>query len=616
MKESQKESIIVQEKPSATGIPNLKPRLSERDVLEMIDQLNAILKNMGCGFNIVRGDHTIKYQNQFLRERFGDLKDIQCYRGYMNLKQPCEDCPLKKQLSADASKSIEVKAKDGKFYRVFLIPFRIDDESSDAMEVFQEISPEKANQEKINFLAGIVNHTPESVIATDQEGRIKYVNPGTEKMFGYPTEELLDKELEILTTELYKERIQNEIFKVAACGRVWNGELLNRRKDGKLFYVSTSVSKMVDREGSFIALVWFQRDITQTKRYQEEMIKIEQEKAETLRILHENETAINRSLNKAKRELQEKNLELEKRTHELEGEKKRLKEAYEKLNQMQAQLIQSEKLASLGQLSAGVAHELNNPIGFVHSNLGTLDEYVQDLKNLLIKYSKLEQLLASNRPCTELLKQIHELKREIDLSHILEDFDKLITESKEGTHRVKNIVQNLKNFSYMDKGELQLADINQGIESTLNIIQNELKYRAEVIKEYGSIPKIECFPQQLNQVFMNLLVNAAQAIETKGAIRIKTYQRNKEVVVEISDNGVGILDENLKHIFEPFFTTKEVGKGTGLGLSVVYGIIQNHKGKIEVESEVNKGSTFRVILPLNNLAKSEKAIEKFSDPEV
>jgi PAS domain S-box-containing protein len=608
MKDSQKESIIAPEKLNATGMLTHTSRLSERDLLDMINQLDVIFMNMGCGFNIVRGDYTVKHQNQFLRERYGDLKDIPCYRGYMNLKQPCEGCILKDQLSLGTSKSIEVKAKDRRHYRVFLIPFRNDDGSSDAMEVFQEINPDKANLERISFLAGIVNHTPESVIATDQEGRIIYVNPGTEKMFGYTKEELLDKELEILATELYKDRIQNEIFKVAACGRIWNGELLNRRKDGKLFYVSTSVSKMVDREGNFIALVWFQRDITQTKRYQEEMIKIEQEKAETLRILHENETAINRSLNKAKRELQEKNIELEKRTHELEGEKKRLKEAYEKLNQIQAQLIQSEKLASLGQLSAGVAHELNNPIGFVHSNLGTLDEYVKDLKNLLVKYAELEQLMASSENCAESLQQIQELKKDIGLSHILEDFDKLITESKEGTRRVKKIVQNLKNFSYMDKGELQLADINQGIESTLNIIWNELKYKTEVMKEYGSIPQVECFPQQLNQVFMNLLVNAAQSIETKGVIRIKTYQRNKEVVVEISDNGVGIPEENLKHIFEPFFTTKEVGKGTGLGLSVVYGIIQNHKGKIEVESEINKGSTFRVILPLNPVNINEKLI--------
>lgn len=469
---------------------------------------------------------------------------------------------------------------------------------------------DKETQERNSFLAEIVNHTSESVLATDQDGRIIYVNPATEKMFGYTAEELMGRDLETLTTELYKERIQNEIFKAAVCGRVWNGELLNRRRDGKLFYASTSVSKMVDKDGNFIALAWFQRDITQTRRYQDEMIKIEKEKAETLRILHENEAAINRSLNKAKRELQEKNLELEKRTFELEAEKKRLKEAYEQLNQMQAQLLQSEKLASLGQLSAGVAHELNNPISFIHSNLGTLGEYVREIKTFLQKCSELERALRSDKSCTNLLKEIDALKEEIRLSSILEDFDKIISQSKEGTHRVKEIVQNLKDFAHTDKGKLELADINQGIESTLNIVWNELKYKAEVIKEYGAIPKIECFPQQLSQVFMNILVNAAQAIETKGEIRIKTYQMRKSVVVEISDTGVGIPKENLLHIFEPFFTTKEVGKGTGLGLSVVYGIIQKHKGEIEVESEVNKGSTFRVILPIKSLTEPDAAEKK------
>ena len=181
---------------------------------------------------------------------------------------------------------------------------------------------------------------------------------------------------------------------------------------------------------------------------------------------------------------------------------------------------------------------------------------------------------------------------------IVKDFDKIISESKEGTERVKNIIQSLKDFSHRVKGELEMADINKGIESTLNIAWNELKYKASVTKRYGTLPEIECYPQQLNQVFMNLLVNAAQAIKNQGEIFVITYQMGNNVVVEISDTGVGIPKETLKRIFEPFFTTKEVGKGTGLGLSVVYGIIQKHKGRIEVESEVNKGSTFRVILPI------------------
>ncbi len=580
---------------------------------EEINKLADLLAKLGEGVSVVQQDFTIKYQSRLLRERFGDLIGSKCYQGYINLEKPCQTCPLKKGIDSNSVESIEVKAKDGRRYWSVFAPFRNPDGSVDVLEVWREITEEKKTQKKVSFLAGIMSHASESILATDQDGKIIYVNPATEKMFGYSAEELVDKELEILITEFYKERIQNDIFKAGACGPVWNGELLNRRKDGKLFYVSASVSKMIDREGNFIALVWFQRDITQTKRYQEEMIKIEKEKTETLRILHENETAINRSLNKAKRELQEKNLELEKRTFELEAEKKRLKEAYDRLNHMQAQLLQSEKLASLGQLSAGVAHELNNPLGFVYSNLGILAEYVQDVKSLLKKYSELERALQSSKSYAESIKVIDAQKEQMSLSFILEDFDKIISESQEGALRVKTIVRNLKDFSHMDKGELELADINQGIESTLNIVWNELKYKAVVIKEFGAIPRIQCFPQQLNQVFMNLLVNAAQAIESNGEIRIKTYQSQESVVVEISDTGVGIRKQNLKHIFEPFFTTKEVGKGTGLGLSVVYGIIQKHRGKIEVESQVNKGSTFRVILPIrssteyeNNTSKTQK----------
>jgi signal transduction histidine kinase len=254
----------------------------------------------------------------------------------------------------------------------------------------------------------------------------------------------------------------------------------------------------------------------------------------------------------------------------------------------------------------------------VNSNLGTLSEYVKEIKKLLEKYEKMERIIKVENPAfrqaqggelsrtteggedkskEKLSQEIDELKEQIDLDFVLGDFDKIISESQDGTQRVKSIVQNLRDFSHVDKGEFKFADINQGIESTLNIVWNELKYKAEVIKEYGDIPQIECLPQQLNQVFMNLLLNAAQAITTHGQIKIKTYRKDKDIIIEISDTGIGIPKDNIARIFEPFFTTKEVGKGTGLGLSVAYGIVQKHNGKIEVESEVNKGTTFRVILP-------------------
>lgn len=595
---------------------------AEEKITEERNKLAIVLANIGEGVNIVRSDYTVKYQNKFLSDRFGDLIGNKCYKGFMDSQNPCEGCPMKSTIENNSTESVEQKGKDGRYYELFFAPLKNPNGSVDALEVVRDITEKKKVQEKITFLAGIVDHASESVIATDQNGKIIYVNPATEKMYEYTKEELVGKELEIINAELYRERIQKEIYEAALCGEVWQGELLNRRKDGKVFYTSTYVSKMVDKNGDFIALVWFQRDVTQRKRYQEEMIRIEKEKAETLRILHENESAINKSLNKARRELLEKNLELEKRTFELEKEKKRLREAYVKLNQMQSQLLQSEKLASLGQLAAGVAHELNNPISFVNSNLGTLAEYVKEIKKLLEKYEKVEWIIKVENPVEggedkskeKLSQEIDELKEQINLDFVLGDFDKIISESQEGTQRVKSIVQNLRDFSHVDKGEFRFADINKGIESTLNIVWNELKYKAEVIKEYGDIPQMECLPQQLNQVFMNLLLNAGQAITTHGEIRIKTYQATNNVVVEISDTGIGIPKDNLPRIFEPFFTTKEVGKGTGLGLSVVYGIVQKHNGKIEVESEVNKGTTFRVILPYGrsdiSLEKSCKINEK------
>jgi PAS domain S-box-containing protein len=570
---------------------------AEEKITEERNKLATVLANIGEGVNIVKPSYTVKYQNKFLTDRFGDLIGTKCYQGFMDSQRPCEGCPMNSAIENNSTESLEQKGKDGRYYELFFAPLKNPDGSVDALEVVRDITEKKKVQEKITFLAGIVDHASESVIATDQNGKIIYANPATEDLYEYKKEELLGKELEIINAELYRERIQKEIYEAALYGEVWQGELLNRRKDGKVFYTSTFVSKMVDKNGDFLALVWFQRDITQRKRYHEEMIRIEKEKAETLRILHENESAINKSLNKARRELLEKNLELEKRTFELEAEKKRLKEAYVKLNQMQSQLVQSEKLASLGELAAGVAHELNNPISFVNSNLGTLAEYVKEIKKLLEKYEKTGGIIQKNKSEEKLSQEIDELKKQINLDFVLGDFDKIISESQEGTQRVKSIVQNLRDFSHVDKGEFKFADINQGIESTLNIVWNELKYKAEVIKEYGDIPQIKCLSQQLNQVFMNLLVNAAQAITTHGQIKIKTYRKDEDIIIEISDTGEGIPKENISRIFEPFFTTKEVGKGTGLGLSVAYGIIQKHNGKIEVESEVNKGTTFRVILP-------------------
>jgi signal transduction histidine kinase len=186
----------------------------------------------------------------------------------------------------------------------------------------------------------------------------------------------------------------------------------------------------------------------------------------------------------------------------------------------------------------------------------------------------------------------------VDFNYLKEDIPSLLKESQEGLTRVTRIVQDLKDFSHVDESNWQHANLEQGIDSTLNVASNEIKYKAEVVKQYAGLPDIECMPSQLNQVFMNLLVNAAQAIDQKGTITVRTGSKGDEVWVEVEDTGKGIPADNLNRIFDPFFTTKPIGKGTGLGLSLAYGIIQKHHGRIEVKSEVGKGSTFRVTLPV------------------
>lgn len=270
------------------------------------------------------------------------------------------------------------------------------------------------------------------------------------------------------------------------------------------------------------------------------------------------------------------------------------------------QLLQSEKMASVGQLAAGVAHEINNPTGFVSSNLKTLSDYQKDLSRLIVEYRTLVSTLVDQPPATDVPQMLAEQARaitaiesEIDIGFILKDIPDLIEESREGTERIKKIVMDLKDFAHPGMDKTCEVDINHGIESTLNVVWNELKYNATVIKDLSDLPKIKGYPQQLNQVFMNILVNAGQAIPEKGEIQIRTRAFDGQVEIRIQDTGTGISPENLKKIFDPFFTTKEIGKGTGLGLHVVHSIVEKHRGTVEVTSEVGRGTTFTISLPVD-----------------
>lgn len=283
-----------------------------------------------------------------------------------------------------------------------------------------------------------------------------------------------------------------------------------------------------------------------------------------------------------------------------------VKKKTKEIKDANTQLMQQEKMASIGQLAAGVAHEINNPIGFVNSNLGTLNNYCEDIVELItayrktfLKYNAIDEKQLEREIILKDLEKLSNMEKEIDLEYLLGDIISMIDESKEGVGRVKKIVQDLKDFAHPGQETPSHADINKNIDSTLNIVWNELKYKVKVIKDYGNLPLLNCYPRQLNQVFMNILINASHAIEKEGEISIKTRGDDDYIEIWISDNGVGISQENLQKIFDPFFTTKDVGKGTGLGLNLSYNIVNKHKGELKAISEVGKGSTFIIKLPIN-----------------
>ncbi|HEX8986583.1 MAG TPA: ATP-binding protein [Rhodocyclaceae bacterium] len=304
------------------------------------------------------------------------------------------------------------------------------------------------------------------------------------------------------------------------------------------------------------------------------------------------EQALRDSRDQLEAKVNERTADLQAANAALRAEQARQEELIKKLAEAHTQLLQSEKMASIGQLAAGVVHEINNPVGFVSSNIGSLQRYVEKLLQVVAAYERCEAELTGPTRAA-----LGALKEQTDLAYLREDIRQLLEESLEGVQRVRQIVQDLKNFSHPDSTEMEMASLEAGLDSTLNVVWNELKYKAEVVKEYANVPQVRCIPSQLNQVFMNLMVNAAHAIDGHGQITLRTGADNRAVWVEVADTGSGIKPEHLDRIFDPFFTTKPVGQGTGLGLSLSYRIVQKHGGRIEVSSEPGKGSVFRVIVP-------------------
>ena len=439
-----------------------------------------------------------------------------------------------------------------------------------ARDVRQERKVEDALEQTLSQLRTTLESTGNGILVIDWHNRIASMNRLFSQMWGIP-EALLQAGNDaailaflassVVESELCRERLQQVVDRSET-------EDTFRLNDGRVFECRSRPQYLGER---IIGRVFGYTDITERQRAEE---------------------ALRESRDQLESRVSERTLALQMANETLEKEKERQAELIRKLGEAQSQLLQSEKMASIGVLAAGVAHEINNPVGFVNSNLSSLQRYAQALLQLLDGYEE-----AATRLSAEDQVVLAALRRDVDADYLREDLGSLLSESMDGLDRIKRIVQDMKDFSHVGGGDVLVANLEAGLESTLNVVWNELKYKAEVVREFGGVAPIECIPSQLNQVFMNLLINAAHAIRERGRITVRTRQDDANVTVEVSDTGSGIPEENLGRIFEPFFTTKPVGKGTGLGLSLSYGIVQKHGGRIEVDSVINQGTTFRVILP-------------------
>jgi PAS domain S-box-containing protein len=413
------------------------------------------------------------------------------------------------------------------------------------------------------LLRTLVDNIPFRIYAKDRESRFLFGNNRMARLAGVETPpQLIGKtDYDFFPTELAAKYFADEKQVMDSGESLFEYEELVEDQDtGELGWTVTTKVLLRAEDGAVNGIVGIGYDVTQRKLMEER--------------------------------LRERTQALEVANSRLEAEKEHQQILIRKLSDMQGQLLQSEKMASIGLLAAGVAHEINNPLAFISSNFGSLERDAKDILKLISAFEGVEGLLPG-----EARAPVAFMKQDIGLDDIRQDLDALFVESREGLQRVKHIVQNLKDFSRPGGTEKEMADLEQGLDSTLNVAWNEIKYKADVVREYAGVPELYCLPSQINQVFLNLLINAAHAIEGKGTIVVRTGCDDKVVWVDIEDNGSGIAPEHLDHIFEPFFTTKPVGKGTGLGLSIVYGIVQGHRGTIDVKSEVGRGTTFRVALP-------------------
>ena len=454
------------------------------------------------------------------------------------------------------------------FFRTFITPIRDNDSTISAvMGVVHNISREKAldkQYREIEFMfKTLTNAAKSSIISVNEKGVIEYCNPATLNLFKYEYGELIGiKFIKLLSADkrIFDDDEKGHSVIAPNFTGIKNIEMTVMTKIGREVPIELSISPYnVSNIKHHVIII---QDISERKLVEEQRISYQ---------------------------------------NNLEKKNREVFDALEKTKRMQNQLVQSEKLASLGALISGIGHEINNPLAFVSSNLNRFGEYFSDLFSLIEKWKTFEEELKEADQFADELKEIDTFEDQIDFQFIKSDYEELMKHNLEGIDRIKKIVLQLRGFSHMSDDNAIDSNINRAIEETLTLIWNELKYKATVVKNFGDIPLVACHISEIKQIFMNLLVNASHAIEKKGEIIIETLKDEDNVIIKISDNGKGMSAGIRRKIFDPFFTTKPIGKGTGLGLWICMSIIQKHRGNIDVESQEGKGSTFKITLPISGV---------------
>lgn len=474
----------------------------------------------------------------------------------------------------------------------------------------QDMTSQKQKDLQLRLAQYTINKAPIMIEWIEEDGTYFYANELSAVYSDFTKEELINKKIFEIDPNFDEESWKLNFQNIANQKALENFETIHRRKKGKEFPILVNAIHLEFEEKKYLCT--YVTDISKLKGTEEILQEtIEELKAseEEIRQNAEELLATNDNLEEAKA-LLEKSLEneknanekIEKRSKELYTQKRELRKTLSELKHTQDRLIQSEKMASLGVLVAGIAHEINNPVNYISTSSEALKVILEDVLFIIQHY---EAIKAEN--VNEKLQEIQKLKEALEFDEIIYSFNELIDNIKAGAEQTAEIVRGLRNFSRMDGGELEQIDLHQSMDTALIMLHNQYKENIEIIKEYGDIPRIKCYPSKIQQVFMNMFINAIQAIQSKkqkgkGQIKITTYlseKHNHKVVIEIEDNGVGISEEIRNRIFEPFFTNKDVGQGTGLGLSITLGIVESHQGTIAVESVEGKSTKFIITLPID-----------------